>query len=106
MVRPTSGPVLMTRFLLRRANLSTRRLLVRRVRFILAMCVIGATTFALLDLATSSPDLLRSLLFKAFGVSLGFATMVLVGQPWAVRRARPLAIPVVSPRSLLTERGS
>ena len=86
----------MTRAQLRRANLPTRRLLVRRVRFILTMCIIGAGTYALLDLATLGSAALPSIAFKLFGVSLSLLAMILVGQPWAVRRARLMAILVVS----------
>ena len=86
----------MTRAQLRRANLPTRRLLVRRVRFILTMCIIGACTYALLDLAALGSAALPSIAFKLFCVSLSLLAMILVGQPWAVRRARLMAILVVS----------
>ena len=86
----------MTRAQLRRANLPTRRLLVRRVRFILTMCIIGATTYALLDLATLGLSALPSIAFKLLGVSLSLLATIVIGQPWAVRRARLVAIVVVS----------
>ena len=86
----------MTRAQLRRANLPTRRLLVRRVRFILTMCVIGAITYALLDLVTLRASALPSVAFKLLGISLSLLAMIAVGQPWAVRRARLMAILVVS----------
>jgi len=86
----------MTRAQLRRANLPTRRLLVRRVRFILTMCIIGGITYVLLDLVTLGAAALPSVAFKLLGVSLSLLAMILVGQPWAVRRARLMAILVVS----------
>jgi C4-dicarboxylate-specific signal transduction histidine kinase len=86
----------MTRAQLRRGNLPTRHLLVRRVRFILAMCIIGAITYALLDLATLRAAALPSVAFKLLGISLSLMAMIVVGQPWAVRRARLMAILVVS----------
>jgi C4-dicarboxylate-specific signal transduction histidine kinase len=92
----------MTRARLRRANLPIRRLLVRRVRFIVVMCLIGATTYAVLDLTDWRPEMLPSLVFKLCGVSLGLLTIALVGQPWVVRRARAMAILVVSVCYVLT----
>src|SRR5262249_44432105 len=96
MVRPIGGCVTMTRAQLRRANLPTRRLLVRRLRFILTMCIIGAITYALLDLVTLGAAALPSVAFKVLGISLSLLAMILIGQPWAVRRARLMAILVVS----------
>jgi C4-dicarboxylate-specific signal transduction histidine kinase len=87
---------------LRRANLPTRRLLVRRVRFIVAMCLIGATTYAILDLTAWRWEMLPSLVVKLFGIALGLLAIALVGQPWAVRRARSMAILVVSICYVLT----
>ena len=69
----------MTRAQLRRANLPTRRLLVRRVRFILTMCIIGATTYALLDLATLGLSALPSIAFKLLGVSLSLLATIVIG---------------------------
>jgi C4-dicarboxylate-specific signal transduction histidine kinase len=83
-------------------KLASRWLLVRRTRVILGMCLVGAITFAALDLSAWRPEMLPTTLFKLFAMSLAVLSMVLVGHPWAVRRAWAISILVVSIAYILT----
>jgi C4-dicarboxylate-specific signal transduction histidine kinase len=83
-------------------SLLSRGLLVRRTRLVLAMCIAGASTFSLFDLLTWRPELLTTFLFKLFGITCAAVTFVLVGRPWAFRRAWRLSILIVSIGYLLT----
>ena len=100
MVRPPPPLMLPDRLL--RTNLASRWLLVRRTRVILAMCLVGGVTFTALDLSAWRPEILPTILFKLFGMSLAVLAMVLMGRPWAVRRAWGLSILVVSIAYMLT----
>jgi len=86
----------------RRTNLAYRWLLVRRTRVILGMCLVGATIFTTLDLSAWRPEILPTVLFKLFGSSLAILAFVLIGRPWAVRRAWGLAILTISIAYLFT----
>jgi C4-dicarboxylate-specific signal transduction histidine kinase len=86
----------------RRANLASRRLLVHRTRVILGMCLVGASTYTALDLSAWRPEILPTILFKLFGISLAILAFVLIGRPWAVRRAWGLSILTISIAYLLT----
>lgn len=66
------------------------------------MCVAGAATFSLLDVFAWRPELLRTLLFKLFGISCAVVTWVLMGRSWARRRAWGLSVLVISIGYLLT----
>lgn len=83
-------------------SLLSRGLLVRRTRLILLMCIGGASTFSLLDVLAWRPELLPTLLFKLFGISAAITAFVLVGRPWAFRRAWVLSVLVISIGYLLT----
>ena len=63
---------------------------------IIGMCLVGATIFTTLDLSAWRPETLPAILFKLFGVSLAILAFVLIGRPWAVRRAWGLAILTIS----------
>jgi len=86
----------------RRTNLAYRWLLVRRTRVILGMCLVGATIFTTLDLSAWRPEILPTILFKLFGSSLAILAFVLIGRPWAARRAWGLAILTISIAYLFT----
>jgi len=92
----------MTRDHLRHANLTSRWLLVRRTRLILGMCILGATTFGTLDLAAWRPEMLPPLVFRIVCIALGLLAIVLLGRPWAARRASWLSILVVSTAYVVT----
>ena len=65
----------------RRTTLAYRWLLVRRTRVILGMCLVGATIFTTLDLSAWRPDILPTVRFKLFGISLAILAFVLIGRP-------------------------
>lgn len=92
----------MTRDRPERTSLLSRGLLVRRTRLILLMCIAGASTFAALDLLAWRPALLPTFLFKLFGISCAAIAYVLMGRPWAHRRAWGLSILVIVIGYLLT----
>src|SRR5262245_17519284 len=75
---------------------STRPLLVRRVRVVLAVCILGAMVFGALDLASWGPEIVVSFMGKLIGISLALIAMVLVGQRWVVPRTWVIAVFVVS----------
>jgi C4-dicarboxylate-specific signal transduction histidine kinase len=77
-------------------DLSTRELLVRRLRLVLAICILGGVVFGTLDLWNWRPEMLPSFAGKLVGMTLAATAMVVVGQAWARRRAWPIAIIVVS----------
>ncbi len=83
-------------------SLLSRGLLVRRTRLVLLMCVAGAATFSLLDLLAWRPELLRTFLFKLFGITCAVVTYALMGRPWVLRRAWGLSVLVISIGYLLT----
>ena len=74
----------------------------RRTRVIIGMCLVGATIFTTLDLSAWRPEILPTVLFKLFGISLAILAFVLIGRPWAVRRAWVLAILTISIAYLFT----
>jgi C4-dicarboxylate-specific signal transduction histidine kinase len=86
----------------RRPNLAYRSLLVRRTRVILGMCLVGATIFTTLDLAAWRPEILPTVLFKLFGISFAILAFVVIGRPWAMRRAWGMAILTISIAYLFT----
>lgn len=73
-----------------------RRLLVQRIRIIMAICAVGASLFVMVDLSTWQPGILPAFLVKLFGISMTLLTIVVVGQRWAVRRMYPLSVLIVS----------
>jgi signal transduction histidine kinase len=77
-------------------HLSTRELLVRRVRVVLGICILGGVVFGLLDLSNWRPDMLLSFLGKLVGMSLAAIAMVAIGQRWVVRRTWGIAVFIVS----------
>ncbi len=93
---------LVARHPLERANLAARALLVDRIRVILVMCLAGASTFVALDLLTWRPQLLPTTLFKVFGIFCALVAFVLIGRPWARRRAWGLSLLVIVIGYLLT----
>ncbi len=66
------------------------------------MCIAGASTFSALDLLAWRPELLNTFLFKLFGISSAIVAFVLIGRPWAFRRAWGLSVLVISIGYLLT----
>ncbi|MCW5891175.1 MAG: hypothetical protein KIT14_11575 [bacterium] len=85
-----------------RTSLLSRGLLVRRTRLVLVMSIAGASTFSALDLLAWRAALLPTFLFKLFGISCAVLAFVLMGRPWARRRAWGLSILVVTVGYLLT----
>jgi C4-dicarboxylate-specific signal transduction histidine kinase len=85
-----------------RTSLLSRGLLVRRTRLILLMCMAGAASFATLDLVAWRPELLPTFLFKLFGIGCAVVGFVVIGRPWARRRAWGLSIVVISIGYVLT----
>jgi signal transduction histidine kinase len=77
-------------------HLSTRELLVRRLRLVLAICILGGVVFGALDLWNWRPEMLPSFAGKLVGMTLAAIAMVVVGQRWARRRAWSIAVFVVS----------
>lgn len=75
---------------------STRDLLVRRVRIVLGICILGGVVFGARDLWNWRPEMLPSFAGKLVGMTLAALAMYFIGRPWAVRRAWPLAVFVVS----------
>src|SRR5262245_25843241 len=75
---------------------STRELLVRRVRIVLALCILGGVVFGARDLANWRPEMLPTFAGKLVGMSLAATAMVLIGQPWVVPRTWGIAVFVVS----------
>src|SRR5262245_2365806 len=85
-----------------RTNLASRRLLVRRTRLILGMCLVGGITYTVLDLSASRAGVHPTIHFKLFGISLALLAIVLIGQEWALRRAWALSILVISVAYVVT----
>src|SRR4030095_10706272 len=75
---------------------STRELLVRRVRIVLGVCLLGGVVFGTLDLVNWRPEILVSFLGKLVGMSLAVIAMVAIGQRWVVPRTWAIAVFVVS----------
>jgi len=75
---------------------STRVLLVRRVRVVLAVCILGGIVFGALDLASWRPEIVGSFVGKLIGMSLAAIAMVLIGQRWVIPRTWAIAVFVVS----------
>ena len=77
-------------------HLSTRELLVRRVRIVLGVCILGGVVFGALDLSAWHPTMLPSFVGKLVGIGLAAITMVALGQRWVVPRTWAIAVFVVS----------
>src|SRR5262249_58441691 len=77
-------------------HFSTRELLVRRVRIVLGICILGAVVFAALDLSSWRPEMLPSFAVKLVGTSMAVLGIVLMAQQWVVRRTWGMAVFVVS----------
>jgi signal transduction histidine kinase len=75
---------------------STRELLVRRVRIVLGVCILGGVVFGARDLSTWRPEILPSFVGKLVGMGLAAITMVVIGQKWVVPRTWGIAVFVVS----------
>src|SRR5262249_29541335 len=75
---------------------------VHRARSLSVICLIRATTSSILDLTAWRREMWPSFVFKLFGIALGLLAIAVIGQPWAVRRARAMAILVVSICYVLT----
>src|SRR5262249_32014006 len=97
---PTIGVMGVDRTL--RTNLASRRLLVRRTRLILGMCLVGGITYTALDLSGWRAGIYPPIHFKLFGISRALLAIVLIGQEWALRRAWALSILVISIAYLVT----
>src|SRR5262245_56893981 len=87
-----TGRDIMTRSTADIQNSSTRVLLVRRVRVVLAVCILGGVVFGALDLASWRPELWISFAGKLVGMSLAVIAMVVIGQRWVVPRTWALAV--------------
>jgi len=77
-------------------HFSTRELLVRRVRIVLGICILGAGVFAAIDLSSWRPEMLPSFAVKLVGTSMAVLGIVLMAQQWVVRRTWGMAVFVVS----------
>ncbi len=77
-------------------HLSTRELLVRRVRIVLGFCILGGVVFGALDLSSWRPEMLPTFAGKLVGMSLAAITIVVIGQQWVVPRTWAIAVFVVS----------
>ena len=83
-------------------HLPTRQLLVARLRVILLICIVGGSTYAALDLSAWQPATWPSFAFKLLGIGLAVISFALLGQPWAVRRAEPLAVLIIAAAYVIT----
>lgn len=67
--------------------LSTNQVLVRRTRLILLICFGGGLIYSSLQLARWQPEVWPSFAIHLLGLALSSSGFVLLGRPWAVRRA-------------------
>jgi signal transduction histidine kinase len=77
-------------------GLSTRHLLLQRLRGILLICLLGGLVFSALEVAALPAPLPRPFYVKLLGISLTLLGFVAAGRPWAVRYARPLCVGIVA----------
>jgi signal transduction histidine kinase len=77
-------------------GISTRHLLLRQVRGILLISLLGGAAFAALEIAALPAPLPPPFYVKLLGISLTLLGFVVVGRPWAVRRARLLTAGIVA----------
>ncbi len=82
--------------------MSTRQLLVRRVRIILLICLLSGIIFAGLELWAVPNDLPPAFYVKMIGISLAAGAFMILGQPRAARYAWTLSIGIVIVAYLLT----
>ena len=76
--------------------LSTNRVLVRRTRIILLICLVGNIVFSTLQILTWQPGAGETVALHLFGLALIPAALMVLRLPWAVRHAWFCAIAVVS----------
>ncbi|MDX2170818.1 MAG: ATP-binding protein [Deltaproteobacteria bacterium] len=76
-------------------HMPIRRLLVQRIRVIMAICAVGASLYVVNDLRAWQADILPAFVIKLVGIALTLLTIALVGQRWAVRRIYPLSVVII-----------
>ncbi|MEO8602999.1 MAG: ATP-binding protein [bacterium] len=77
-------------------HLPLRRLLIARLRLIVLICTAGGTVYAGLDLSAWQPAIWPSFACKLAGLGLAGVTLLLLAQPWAVRRAVLLGMVIIA----------
>src|SRR5262245_65632168 len=81
---------------------STRQHLIDRLRFILLICAVVASGFALREVIHDWNGLAAQFDIRLLGISLAIIGLFSLKRPWALRVAWPLAIGVVSLAYILT----
>src|SRR4029450_10897680 len=81
---------------------STRQHLIDRLRFILLICAVVISGFALREVIYNWHDLGAQFYLRIFGLVLAVAGMLFLKRPWAVRAAWPLALGIVLLAYVLT----
>jgi len=84
------------------ARISTRQLIIKRVRVILAICLASGIAFSALELWFLPHALPAPFYVKMLGITVIIMTYVALGHPWAVRRAWSVSTFVVSMSYVLT----
>lgn len=81
---------------------SRRQQLIERIRFILLICAVVASGFAVRELFRHPHELGEQFAVRLFGIGLAVVGLVALKRPWAVRFAWPLAIGIVALAYVLT----
>jgi PAS domain S-box-containing protein len=92
----------MTSLLSESSGRSTRQHLIDRLRFIVLICAVVASGFAVREVVYDWHALGAQFAVRIFGITLAVVGLAVLKRPWAVRYAPPLAVGVIAVAYALT----